>query len=124
MQPAVPADNQPLAAWLVAHRLGDGLAGYWQANSTTLDSGREVLVSAVTPNGRGLLVPYQWETDDANYDPARHYATFVVAGGPAALPGMQAAAARTFGRPLRVYHADGYTVMVWDINLLTRLGRT
>jgi hypothetical protein len=118
---ALPAD-QPLAAWLVAHRLGDGLAGYWQANSTTLDSGRRVLVSAVTLDDHGGLVPYQWETDDANYDPARHYADFVVAGGPAALPGMQAAAIRTFGRPLRAYHADGYTILVWDTNLLTKLG--
>ena len=119
--PALPA-NQPLAAWLVAHRLGDGLAGYWQANSTTLDSGRRVIVSAVTLDDHGGLVPYQWETDDANYDPARHYADFVVAGGPAALPGMQAAAIRTFGRPLRAYHADGYTILVWDTNLLTKLG--
>ena len=44
----------------------------------------------MSPSGR--LVPYQWETDDANYDPARHYANFVVAAGTAALPGMQAAA--------------------------------
>ena len=122
VQPAVPPANQPLAAWLVEHRLSGGLAGYWQANSTTLDSGRRVLVSAVTLDDRGKLVPYQWETDDANYDPALHYANFVVAGGPAALPGMQAAAARTFGRPLRVYRADGYTIMVWDANLLARLG--
>jgi hypothetical protein len=122
VQPSVLPDDQPLAAWLVANRLGDGLAGYWQANSTTLDSGRRVLVSAVALGDHGRLVPYQWETDDANYDPARHYADFVVAGGPAAPNGMQAAATLTFGRPLRVYHADGYTIMVWDTNLLTRLG--
>ncbi len=118
---ALPAD-QPLAAWLAAHRLGDGLAGYWQANSTTLDSGQRVLVSAVTQDDHGRLVPYQWETDDADYDPARHYADFVVAGGPAGLPGIQAAAIRTFGAPLRAYHADGYTILVWKANLLARLG--
>jgi hypothetical protein len=122
VQPSVPPADEPLAAWLVAHRLSDGLAGYWQANSTTLDSTRKVLVSAVTLGHHGRLAPYQWETDDANYDPALHYANFVVAGGPAALPGMQAAAARTFGRPLRTYHAGGYTIMVWDTNLLTELG--
>ncbi len=118
---ALPAD-QPLAAWLVAHRLGNGLAGYWQANSTALDSGSRVLVSAVALDSSGRLVPYQWETDDADYDPARHYADFVVAGGPAGLPGMQAAATRTFGVPLRTYHADGYTILVWDANLLAKLG--
>ena len=122
VQPSGPPGNEPLAAWLVAHRLSDGLAGYWQADSTTLDSTRKVLLSAVTLGRHGQLAPYQWETDDANYDPALHDANFVVAGGPAALPGMQAAAARTFGRPLRTYHADGYTIMVWDTNLLTELG--
>ena len=122
VQPSAPPAGQPLAGWLAAHRLGDGLAGYWQANSTTLDSGRRVLVSAVTEDDHGRLVPYQWETDDSDYDPARHDADFVVAGGPAGLPGIQAAAARTFGAPLRIYHADGYTILVWDANLLAELG--
>jgi hypothetical protein len=120
-QAAVPASNEPLAAWLAAHRLSTGLATYWQANSTTLDSSRRILVAAVTYGAAGTLTPYHWETDDADYDPSRHYANFVVADGPAALPGMQGAAARTFGAPARIYHADGYTIMVWDKNLL-RLG--
>jgi hypothetical protein len=119
-QPPVPPANEALATWLVAHRLGDGLAGYWQANSTTVDSGGRVLVSAVTQGADGKLVPYHWETDGANYDPARHFATFVVADGPSGLPGMWPAVL-TFGRPARVYHADGYTVMVWNTNLLAKL---
>ena len=53
-----------------------------------------------------------------SYDPSRHYANFVVADGPAALPGMQTAAAATFGPPAWTYHADGYTIMVWTKNLL------
>ena len=122
VQPSALPASQPLAAWLSAHRLDDGLAGYWQANSTTLDSRRRVLVSAVTLDDRGRLVPYQWETDDSDYDPARHYADFVVADGPAGLPGMLGAATRTFGAPLRTYHADGYTILVWDANLLAKLG--
>jgi hypothetical protein len=121
-QPSVPPANEPLAAWLVAHRLSDGLAGYWQANSTTVDSGRRVLVSSVTQGADGKLMPYQWETDDANYDPAGHYANFVVADGPAPLQGMPAAATLTFGPPARTYHADGYTIMVWNTNLLAKLG--
>ncbi len=121
-QAAVPAANQPLASWLAGHRLSDGLATYWQANSTTLDSGGRILVSAVRVGPGGGLVPYQWETDDADYQPSQHYATFVVADGLAALTGMQAAAEVTFGRPAHVYHADGYTIMVWNTNLLTKLG--
>jgi hypothetical protein len=120
-QPSVAAGNTTLASWLLAHRLTDGLATYWQANSTTLDSNRQVLLSAVVQDGRDRLVPYLWETDDANYDPARHYASFVVADGPNALPGMQFSAELTFGRPQRVYHADGYTIMVYDTNLLADL---
>ena len=72
---------------------------------------------------RGRLMPYQWETDDANFDPARHHASFVVADGPDALPGMQLSAELTFGRPQRIYRADGYTIMVYDTNLLVDLDR-
>ncbi len=120
-QASVPAANEPLASWLLAHRLTDGLATYWQANSTTVDSHRQVVVSAVVQDLRDRLRPYHWETDDANFDPALHYANFVVADGPSALPGMQRSAELTFGRPQRIYHADGYTIMVWDKNLLTEL---
>ncbi len=126
-QPSVPAENETLASWLLAHRLTDGLATYWQADSTTVDSHRQVLLSAVVQDVRDRLMPYQWETDDANFDPARHHASFVVADGPDALPGMQLSAELTFGRPQRIYRADGYTIMVYDTNLLADLdgpGRT
>jgi len=120
-QASVPAENEPLASWLVAHRLTDGLATYWQANSTTVDSHGQVRLSAVVQDVRDRLVPYLWETDVANYDPARHYANFVVADGPSALPGMQLSAELTFGHPARTYHADGYTILVWNTNLLDKL---
>jgi hypothetical protein len=120
-QPSAPPADQPLASWLVAHRLTDGLAGYWEASSTTVDSGGRVLVSAVTVS-RGRLVPYNWETDDSDYNPSLHYANFVVTGGPLPLSGVRSAALRTFGPPQRVYRYDGYIVMVWDTNLLRRLG--
>ena len=120
-QAAVPPVSESLATWLAAHGLRDGLASYWQANSTTVDSRGRIQVSAVAQDPQDRLVPYQWETDDANYDPARHYANFVVAGGPTSLPGLQLSAELTFGRPARVYQADGYTIMVWNTNLLAEL---
>ena len=118
-QAAVPPVSESLATWLAAHQLTDGLAGYWQANSTTVASRGQIVVSAVVQDSSDRLVPYQWETDDANYDPARHYANFVVAGGPTGLPGWSAEL--TFGRPARVYQADGYTIMVWNTNILAKL---
>ena len=118
--PASPA-NEPLATWLSGHGLRDGLAAYWQANSATLDSGGQVLVSFAGMNG-GRLAAASWETRQQDYDPRRYDATFVVAGGPKGMSGMAAAAEETFGPPLRVYHADGYTILVWGTNLLRRLG--
>jgi len=121
-QPPAPVTNQPLASWLVAHGLTDGLAAYWQANSTTLASGGRVQVSGVTVAPDGEFVPYEWETDDAGYNPSRHDATFMVADGPGQLAWVQSAALRTFGPPQRIYRYDGYTIMVWATNLLRRLG--
>jgi hypothetical protein len=120
-QPARPAQNEPLAAWLTAHGLTGGLATYWQANSTNVDSRGQLVLSAVVQDVRDRLVPYLWETDEATYDPARRYANFVVADGPSALPGMKLSAQLTFGRPAHIYQADGYTIMVWDKNLLAEL---
>jgi hypothetical protein len=122
-QPPAPLTHQPLADWLVAHKLTDGLAGYWQANSTTLASGGRVKVRGVTVGPGDEFVPYEWETNDAGYNPSRYDATFLVADGPAQLAGARPAALRTFGPPQRTYSYDGYTIMVWDTNLLTRLGR-
>ena len=121
-QPSAPPASQPLASWLAAHRLTDGLAGYWQAASTTVESGGRILVSAVTLGDRGRLVPYRWETDDSAYNPSLHYANFVVTDGPLPLAGAGSAALRTFGRPQQVYRYEGYTVMVWTTNLLKLLG--
>ena len=121
-QAAVPAQNQPLASWLAAHGLTRGLASYWLANSTTVASGGRVVVSAVLPDARDYLVPYLWESDLASYEPARHYANFVVTDGPSAWPGMLQSALLTFGRPALTYRADGYTILVWNTNVLARLG--
>jgi hypothetical protein len=121
-QPPAPLTNRPLASWLVAHGFTDGLAAYWQANSTTLTSGGRVKVSGVTVAPDGELVPREWETDDTAYNPSRRDATFVVADGPAQLAWVQSAARHTFGPPQRIYRYDGYMIMVWDTNLLLRLG--
>jgi hypothetical protein len=120
-QAPVPAQGETLASWLAAHGLTRGLASYWQANSTTVASGGHVVVSAVVPVVGGRLVPYLWESDVSSYDPARHFANFVVADGPSAWPGMQQSAQVTFGQPARTYRVDGYTILVWNTNVLVKL---
>jgi hypothetical protein len=122
-QTSAPPVNQPLVAWLVRHGFRDGLAGYWEANSTTVASGGRVRVSAVTRTDNGKLTPYQWETNEQDFNPSLHYANFLVAGGPTPLREAKASAELTFGPPQRVYQFDGYIVMVWDTNLLTELVR-
>jgi hypothetical protein len=122
-QTPAPPVNEPLVAWLVGHGFRDGLAGYWEANSTTVASGDRVLVSAVTRTDNGKLTPYQWETNEEDFDSSLHYANFLVAGGPTPLKAATASAELTFGPPQRVYQFDGYIVMVWDTNLLDKLVR-
>jgi hypothetical protein len=125
-QPAVPPRNAVLASWLTAHHLRYGLAGA-VANITTVDSGGRVGLAVVAVSG-GLVRARLYQSKLPAYDPRLHYANFLVADAPADGAGYAPehipvpVAVRTFGPPARVYHFHGYTVMVWDVNLLTRLG--
>jgi hypothetical protein len=124
-QPAVPAMSEPLATWLVARGYSHGLAGYWQAGSTTLDAGARVSVSSVGHGPGGRVVPGHWETSTLQYDPSRQYADFVVVknSGTYSTRWLRGAAERTFGPPRQIYVVGPYTIMTWHANLLTRLGR-
>jgi hypothetical protein len=121
-RPAAPAPEQRLADWLVAHHFHDGLAPYWQASVTTLSSRGRVQVSPACGNAR-RFTGGRWESQDSWYDPARGYANFIVTGKPAACDrGTAAEATSVFGPPARTYRVAGYTILVWDKNLLTSLG--
>jgi hypothetical protein len=124
-QPAVPAMSEPLATWLVARGYSHGLAGYWQAGSTTLETGARVSVSSVGHGPGGRVVPGRWETSTLQYDPSRQYADFVVVknSGTYSTRWLRGAAERTFGPPRQTYVVGPYTIMTWHANLLTRLGR-
>jgi hypothetical protein len=119
--------NGQLAAWLQANDLRYGLADYWNANAITLDSGNQVQVRYVSRVGDKLL-DRPWETKNSWYDPAQHDATFLVTPGPADVcspgtpAGWEAAARSTFGPPSETYRVDGFYVLVWDKNLLSRVG--
>jgi hypothetical protein len=124
-QPAVPAMNEPLATWLAGHGYTRGLAGYWQAGSTTLDVGARVSLSSVGHGRGGWVVPGHWETSTLLYDPSRQYADFVVVkdSGTYSTRWLRAAAKRTFGPPQHTYAVGPYTIMTWPRNLLAQLGK-
>ena len=121
-QPAAPAQGTSLAVWLDAHHLRYGLGGV-VSNITSVESQGLMRVEIVSVrHGRVAALPYQ--SARSSYDPRRHDATFLVAVAPADNPSQRisyAEAVRTFGAPARVYHFSGYTVMIWNRNLLTLL---
>jgi hypothetical protein len=123
-QAAAPAQNADLAAFLAAHGLRSGLAGYWQANSGTLDSGGRVTIRSVL-SVKGRAVPDPWETKAEWFDPKANSANFVVT---VSRPPSQVwrivpfEATDTFGAPEKTYHFGRYTVLVWNMNLLARMG--
>ena len=119
--------NGQLAAWLQANHLNYGLGDYWNANAITLDSGNRVQVRNVSRVG-DTLMDRPWESESSWYDPAQHDATFLVTPGPASVcspgtpAGWQAVARDMFGPPSETYQVDGFFVLVWHTNLLSRLG--
>jgi len=119
--PIMPTAAVPLAAWLQAHSLTYGIAGYWNASSVTVQSGDRVRVRAVAlPDGR--IVPYGWEAQTSWYDSFEHDATFVIGNGSGASGNVALSVAeRNFGRPAAVYHVAGQLILVYRKNLLTGL---
>ena len=125
-QPSAPAQNQSLADWLVARHLTAGLApDYWVANATTVASGGRVTIRQVAQSGQTLYFPQPRELNSGWYTPARHDPRFVAVdlSRPNAAAYL-AAAALTFGAPAQTLHPAGYTVLVWPVNLLTKLQGT
>jgi hypothetical protein len=133
--PAIQSPQQAVADWLVSHHERDGLSGYWQATSTTVTSGGQVLVAGITLPGppqagqptSDRAAAYRWESSADWYQPARHDATFVIAvTGPAApsggltVPEVRAA----FGSPVAQHQIGGEEIMLYDYNLLSRLTPT
>ena len=125
VQPPVPGPNQLVASWLQAHRLTNGIAGYWEASSITLESAGRVQVSAVCRAGRKVRV-FRWEAKKSWYDRRLHDDSFFVysprdaRSAPFDSP-SPAEAWATFGSPAATYQVAGDTVMVWHQNLLAAL---
>ncbi|MDA8322132.1 MAG: hypothetical protein M0030_20305 [Actinomycetota bacterium] len=122
-RPAAVQPDAGLAAWLGAHHLTYGLAGYWDANITTLQTGGQIRLLSVLADGSTISTDY-WEMRTDWYQPARHVANFIVlVPSP---PGFKrypnvASVRATFGQPLRIYYLGRFTIMVWNKNLLASL---
>jgi hypothetical protein len=126
-QPAVTDSEQPVVGWLEDHHLTTGLGTYAESNIITLDSGGRVAVRAVTWWHSGA-VPRAYESKASWYDPGLSYANFIVINSKDAKPGSNGIIIppgdilALAGRPAHTYHYQTFTIMVWNTNLLARLG--
>ena len=118
-------DSVSLARFLSAHHLRNGVAGYWNADSTTLVSGDRVVMLPVRFRPGHGLSAYRWELDGQLLNQAANDVNFLVATAPAPYSPATvtpAEAIAQFGRPYRQYDYQGYVIMVWRKNLLRELG--
>jgi hypothetical protein len=119
--PSAPPAAAPLAAWLKAHGLTYGIAGYWESSAVTLQSGNQVQVRAVVRR-HDQVAAYYWESRPDWYDVSRHDATFVITDAYVNSNTLTSAfAERYFGRPAAVYRVARYKILVYRTNLLERL---
>jgi hypothetical protein len=110
--------------WLKAHGYTYGLGGYWNANNITVASGGAVKVRPLNTEPQGI-VQYVWDSDSTWYDPAKHYADFIVFGlgaGSSVYARPQQAIVQ-FGPPAQTVQLPGEEIMIWHKNLLTELPR-
>jgi hypothetical protein len=125
-RPAAVSPEQALAGWLAAHHLTTGLGTYTEDNITTLDSGgvvRMLTASWRTPPA-GRTVARLYQSSASWYDPGTAYANFVVTGTADGVADLipRAEILTLAGPPARTYRFESFTIMVWNENLLTRLG--
>jgi hypothetical protein len=108
----------PVTALLEAHNLHYGLAGYWEASATTVQSGGRVQVRTIDLGKTAGASDY--EVNPSWYNPSLHDATFVIVNlydttrPPARYE-------RSFGRPAATYKVGFYVILVYRTNLLRLL---
>jgi hypothetical protein len=119
--PPIRPATVPLAAWLEAHGLTYGIAGYWDASIVTMQSGGRVQIRSVNIIEGGKKVQAAtYETNALWYDAPRYDARFVVARRDRPYP--VAAFEQYFGRPAATYRVASWFVLVYRTNLLRQVG--
>jgi hypothetical protein len=128
VQPPAPDADTQLAAFLTAHHLDYGVATWWEASGVTVDSGGKVQVRPVNRNEvNGHLMAIQRDSVPSWYDASRHDATFLI------VPHFRMSCVQgshyqwtttlnaDFGPPAATYKVAGFTIDVWNENLLSRI---
>ena len=107
----------PLAAWLEAHGLTYGIAGYWDASIVTLQPGNRLQIRTV--NVWGKIEAAGWESNALWYNASRYDATFAVAD----YHGEYSAARfeHFLGKPAATYRVATWLVLVYRTNLLRHI---
>jgi hypothetical protein len=111
----------PLTAWLEAHGLAYGLAGYWDSSAAALQSGDKVQIR--TFNLSKPVTRSYYEVSNSWYDPTQHDATFIVADPGPGRNYPVAPIERAFGKPAGTYPVANFIVLVYRENLLPVLLR-
>jgi hypothetical protein len=106
--------QSPLVSWLQAHDLRNGLASYWTAAITTVESGGSVIVRPIGVNIHGHVRRMLSQSADDWY--AGQHFQFYVGDSPPATLDFETAE-WTWGRPLHVYRVGSYWVLVWNHSL-------
>lgn len=115
-----PPQSASIARWLQSHNFTYGLAGYWEANSSTVYSGGRVHILPLNTTGKQP----SWESMQAWYDPKLHYANFIVTATGKTDKSFHLTPQReiaAFGKPAHTYSYGYYRILVWNKNLLPLL---
>jgi hypothetical protein len=117
-QPPTVSLRQPLSTWLQAHGLRHGLAMYWDGPDVTLLTSGEVQLHAVIAVD-GKINPFEWETENAWFNPAEHYANYVACVR--SYPLFSRTAERFFGRPASIRYLGDWVILIYHRNLIEQL---
>ncbi|MGH3417427.1 MAG: hypothetical protein ACRDSS_13235, partial [Actinocrinis sp.] len=107
----IPAVGHSAGVWLQQNGYTYGLGAYWNSHSITVDTRNAVHVLPVD-TGQNGIEQYLWESKSTWYDPAQHYANFLVidTGNPiAASYASERQALAQFGPPIRTVSLPGQT---------------
>jgi hypothetical protein len=114
-----PSSNQEkiLSNFLEQHNLKYGYATYWDAGITTIYTDNSIKVrQVISVNNR--IYPYLWLSNSQWYSKT---ANFVVYGNHKTKAINLQIAINSFGKPSKIYKVDGFTILIWNYNITSKL---